>query len=71
MEYEIKFHPEALKEFCALDGSIKVLVKKQLEKLKKRADKLALQYHLDFAHMVHSIKSRHQHNGKVLQFTPA
>lgn len=35
MEYEIKFHPEALKEFCALDGSIKVLVKKQLEKLKK------------------------------------
>lgn len=37
MEYEIKFHPEALKEFCALDGSIKVLVKKQLEKLKKIA----------------------------------
>lgn len=35
MEYEIKFHPEALKEFCALDGSIKVLVKKQLKKLKK------------------------------------
>lgn len=27
MEYEIKFHPEALKEFCALDGSIKVLAK--------------------------------------------
>ena len=34
MEYEIKFHPEALKDFCALDGSIKILVKKQLEKLK-------------------------------------
>ena len=34
MEYEIKFHPEALKEFCALDGSIKKLVKKQLDKLK-------------------------------------
>ncbi|MCQ2790189.1 MAG: addiction module toxin RelE [bacterium] len=35
MEYEIFFHPEALKEFCALDGSVKILVKKQLEKLKK------------------------------------
>ena len=34
MEYEIRFHPEALKEFCALDGSIKKLVKKQLDKLK-------------------------------------
>ena len=34
MEYEIKFHPEALKEFCTLDGSIKKLVKKQLDKLK-------------------------------------
>ncbi len=34
MEYEIKFHPEALKEFCALDGSVKKLVKKQLDKLK-------------------------------------
>ena len=42
-----------------------------LDKLKKRADKLQETYHLDFAHMVHSIKSRHQHNGKVLQFTPA
>jgi len=42
-----------------------------LDKLKKRADKLQESYHLDFAHMVHSIKSRHQHNGKVLQFTPA
>lgn len=35
MEYEIFFHPEALKEFCVLDGSVKILVKKQLEKLKK------------------------------------
>lgn len=34
MDYEISFHPEALKEFCALDGSLKLLVKKQLEKLK-------------------------------------
>lgn len=34
MEYELKFHPEALKEFCALDGSVKSLVKKQLDKLK-------------------------------------
>ena len=34
MEYEIKFHPMALQEFCGLDGSIKKLVKKQLEKLK-------------------------------------
>lgn len=34
MEYEIKFHPSALKEFCALDGSIKNQVKKQLDKLK-------------------------------------
>lgn len=34
MEYEIKFHPKALKEFCALDGSVKKLVKKQLDKLK-------------------------------------
>ena len=34
MEHEIKFHPEALKEFCALDGSVKKLVKKQLDKLK-------------------------------------
>ena len=33
--YEIKFHPEALKEFCLLDGSVKILVKKQLEKLQK------------------------------------
>lgn len=32
--YEIKFHPAALKEFCALDGSVKILVKKQLDKLK-------------------------------------
>ena len=32
--YEIKFHPVALKEFCALDGSVKILVKKQLDKLK-------------------------------------
>ena len=35
MEYEIKFHPAALHEFCKLDGSIKKLVKKQLDKLKK------------------------------------
>ena len=35
MEYQIKFHPAALKEFCELDGSIKKLVKKQLDKLKK------------------------------------
>lgn len=34
MEYEIKFHPMALKEFLELDGSIKKLVKKQLDKLK-------------------------------------
>ena len=34
MEYEIKFHPVALQEFCELDGSIKKLVKKQLDKLK-------------------------------------
>lgn len=34
MVYEIKFHPMALQEFCGLDGSIKKLVKKQLEKLK-------------------------------------
>lgn len=34
MEYEIKFHPAALKEFCELDGSVKKLVKKQLDKLK-------------------------------------
>lgn len=33
--YKIKFHPEALKKFCQLDGSVKVLVKKQLEKLQK------------------------------------
>ena len=33
--YEIKFHPEALKEFCKLDGSVKILVKKQIEKLQK------------------------------------
>lgn len=32
--YEIKFHPAALKEFCALDGSVKILVKKQMDKLK-------------------------------------
>ena len=35
MVFEIKFHPAALKEFCELDGSIKKLVKKQLDKLKK------------------------------------
>ena len=35
MEYQIKFHPAALHEFCKLDGSIKKLVKKQLDKLKK------------------------------------
>lgn len=35
MEYQIKFHPAALQEFCKLDGSIKKLVKKQLDKLKK------------------------------------
>ena len=34
MNYEIKFHPDALREFCELDGSIKKLVKKQLDKLK-------------------------------------
>ena len=34
MEYKILFHPEALKEFCALDGSVKQLVKKQIDKLK-------------------------------------
>lgn len=34
MEYEIKFHPMALKEFLELDGSIKKLVKKQMDKLK-------------------------------------
>ena len=34
MEYQIKFHPAALQEFCKLDGSIKKLVKKQLDKLK-------------------------------------
>ncbi|MBR4005231.1 MAG: type II toxin-antitoxin system RelE/ParE family toxin [Treponema sp.] len=34
MDYEIKFHPAALKEFCELDGSVKKLVKKQLDKLK-------------------------------------
>ena len=34
MEYKIEFHPAALKEFCELDGSIKKLVKKQLDKLK-------------------------------------
>lgn len=34
MEYEIKFHPLTLQEFCELDGSIKKLVKKQLDKLK-------------------------------------
>ena len=34
MEYEVKFHPAALKEFFELDGSIKKLVKKQLDKLK-------------------------------------
>ncbi len=34
MEYKIEFHPAALKEFCDLDGSIKKLVKKQLDKLK-------------------------------------
>ena len=34
MEYEIKFHPAALKEFCELDGSIKKLIKKLLDKLK-------------------------------------
>lgn len=34
MEYEIKFHPMALQEFCSLDGSVKKLVKKQLDKLK-------------------------------------
>lgn len=33
--YKIQFHPEALKEFCQLDGSVKLLVKKQLEKLQK------------------------------------
>ena len=32
--YEIKFHPAALKEFCSLDGSVKILVKKQMDKLK-------------------------------------
>ena len=32
--YEIKFHPEALKEFCNLDGSVKILVKKQLKNFK-------------------------------------
>ena len=30
MEYEIRFHPAALKEFCELDGSVKKLVKKQV-----------------------------------------
>ena len=34
MEYEIKFHPMALQEICSLDGSVKKLVKKQLDKLK-------------------------------------
>lgn len=34
MEYKIIFHPEALKEFCVLDGSVKQLVKKQIDKLK-------------------------------------
>ena len=34
MEYEIKFHPMALQEFFSLDGSVKKLVKKQLDKLK-------------------------------------
>ena len=34
MKYEIKFHPLALQKFCELDGSIKKLVKKQLDKLK-------------------------------------
>ena len=34
MEYEIKFHPMALQEVCSLDGSVKKLVKKQLDKLK-------------------------------------
>ncbi len=34
MEFEVKFHPLALQEFCNLDGSIKKLVKKQLDKLK-------------------------------------
>ena len=34
MNYEIKFHPDALREFCELDGSLKKLVKKQLDKLK-------------------------------------
>ncbi len=34
MEYEIKFHPMALQEFSSLDGSVKKLVKKQLDKLK-------------------------------------
>ena len=34
MEYEIKFHPAALKEFCGLDGSIEKLVIKQVDELK-------------------------------------
>ena len=34
MKYEIKFHPMALQELCSLDGSVKKLVKKQLDKLK-------------------------------------
>lgn len=32
-KYTIKFHPKALEELSSLDGSLKVLVKKQIEKL--------------------------------------
>ncbi|AUZ04169.1 MULTISPECIES: polyamine aminopropyltransferase [Vitreoscilla] len=57
-------------------GNIAVFAFKQapemnLDKLKKRAEALESQYGLEFLQMLTSLKSRHQHNGKVLQFTPA
>lgn len=33
MTYEIEFHEEALKEFLSLDGSVRKLVAKQIQKI--------------------------------------
>lgn len=57
-------------------GNIAVLAFKsapemRLDALQKRADKLSDVYHLDFKDMLTALKSRHEHNGKILQFTPA
>ena len=54
-------------------GNIAVLAFKQapemnLDKLKKRAEQLEHTYGLEFLQLLHALKSRHVHNGKMLQF---